>query len=66
MSEDVIELIITITDEEKKKLSNSFLTYEPFTLNRDDPYVTACIKELLDEFKGEVDHIKIRATLILT
>lgn len=60
-----VELTITIRDEEKRKLIKSFLIYEPFCLSENDPTVKACLKELLDEFKGEPDDVKLKATMIL-
>lgn len=63
--EMTIELTVTIRDEEKRKLSKDFLVYEPFTWREDDETITRCVKELIDEFKGEPDDIKIRATMVL-
>jgi len=60
-----IELTITIKDEEKRKLTKEFLVYEPVTFTETDPTIDKCLKELLEEFKGEPDDIKIRATMIL-
>lgn len=68
MKTDVIELTITIKDEERKKMSKSFLVYENLEkveLTREDTTIKKYLKELLDEFKGEVDTIKIRATMDL-
>jgi hypothetical protein len=60
-----IELTITISDEEKRKLTREFLVYEPVTLVENDPIIEKCVKEILEEFKGEPDDIKIRAVMIL-
>jgi hypothetical protein len=60
-----IELTITIRDEEKRRLSKSFLLYEAVTMSEEDPYISECLKELLAEFKGEPDDIKIKAEMIL-
>lgn len=59
------ELTITIRDEEKRKLTKEFLVYEPFNWKEDDETIQRCVKELLEEFKGEPDDIKVRATMIL-
>lgn len=60
-----VEICITIKDEEKKRFSNSFLVHEAITLSGDDPFIQQCVKECLQEFKGEPDEIKVRAVLIL-
>lgn len=60
-----IELIITIRDEENRKLSKPFLIYEPVTLVDNDPIIVKCLKELLEEFKGEPDDIKLKAIMVL-
>lgn len=61
----VVEISITIKDEEKKRLVKPFLIYEPITLTETDPIIQKCVQECLQEFKGEPDEIKIRAVLIL-
>ena len=60
-----IELTITIKDEEDRKLSKPFLIYEPVTLVEDDPIIQQCLKELLEEFKGRPDDVKLKATMVL-
>lgn len=60
-----IELVITIKDEEDRRLSKPFLIYEPVTLVDNDPIINKCLKELLEEFKGEPDDIKVKATMVL-
>lgn len=60
-----IELMVTIKDEEKRKLSREFLVYEQVTLSEDDPIIDKCVKEVLEEFKGEPDDIKIKAVMVL-
>jgi hypothetical protein len=59
------ELTITIRDEEKRKLTKEFLIHEAFQWKADDETINRCVKELLDEFKGEPDDIKVRATMLL-
>lgn len=61
----MIEVTVTIRDSEKKKLSKDFLIYEPFRWEKDDPLITKCVKELLEEFQGEADDIRVRAQMIL-
>lgn len=58
-----IELVVTLKDEERT-LKKEFLIYEPVTLVEDDPIIMQCIEEVLDEFKGEPDDIKVRALMV--
>jgi len=60
-----IELTISIKDEEKRKLTKEFLIYEPITLTPSDPIIDGCVKEMLSEFKGTPDDIRIKATMVL-
>lgn len=60
-----VELVITVKDEEKRRLTREFLVYEPVTLTHEDATIDKCVKEILEEFKGEPDDIKVKATLIL-
>ena len=60
-----VELVVTIRDEEKRRLTREFLVYEPITLTENDPIIEKCVKEAIDEFKGVPDDIKIKATMIL-
>lgn len=60
-----VELVITIKDEEGRKLSKPFLIYEPVTLVDNDSIIQACLKELLEEFKGVADDVKLKATMVL-
>ena len=59
-----IELRITIKDEERK-LTKDFNIYERVTLTEHDPIIAQCIKEVKDEFKGEPDDIRVKATMVL-
>lgn len=61
----VTELVVTIRDAEKRKLTKEFLLYQPFQWEENDPVINQCVKELLEEFKGEADDIKIKATMVL-
>lgn len=58
-------MVVTIRDEEKRKLTKEFLIYEPFQWDKNDPTICQCVKELLDEFKGTAEDIIIKATMIL-
>ena len=59
------ELNITIRDSERK-LQKDFLIYESFTFVDTDPIITKCIKEVVDEFKGEPDDIRIKAKMVIS
>lgn len=59
------ELKITLKDEEKKVLSDTYILYEPFTMCEDDPTIQECLKKLLSEFKSVPEDIIIKATMVL-
>ena len=60
-----VELVITVRDEEKKRLTQEFVLYERFEFIDTDPTINKCVKELLEEFKGTPDVIKVTATMIM-
>lgn len=60
-----VELTITVKDAEGKKLTKPFLIYEKFSLDTHDPIVDKCVTEVIEEFKGEADEVKIRATMVM-
>jgi len=60
-----VELTVTIKDEEGKRLSSPFNIYETFSMSADDPTIMRYVKEIRDEFKGEVDTIQIKAMMVL-
>lgn len=60
-----LELTITVKDEEKRKLTREFLVYEPVTFVESDPVINKCVKEILAEFKGEPEDIKVKAMMVL-
>ncbi len=60
----VVELTVTIKDEERK-LTKDFIIYEPITLEETDPIISQCIRDVREEFRGEPDNIKIKAMMIL-
>ena len=59
------ELTFTIKDEEKKRLTKTFLVYESFELHEHDPVIQKHLTELLNEFKGVVDTVKLKVTMVL-
>jgi Mrp family chromosome partitioning ATPase len=65
MSQPVTELTVYVANDERKKHSKAFLVYEQFSMNPNDPIIKDAVKELLDEFKGDIDSIKIKATMVL-
>lgn len=55
--------VVTITvKNEEKRLSKSFLSYDPYQVTDTDPYLNSCIKETVDEFKDEPEKVKIKIT----
>ena len=58
-----IELSVIIKDEERT-LKKDFLIYEPVTLIECDPIIQKCVKEVIEEFKGEPEDIKLRAMMV--
>jgi hypothetical protein len=58
-----VELSIIIKDEERT-LKKDFLIYEPITLIESDPIIQKCVKEVMEEFKGEPEDIKLRAMMV--
>ena len=61
----VIELVISIRDAEKKRLTKHFLVYEPFTLDTHDPIVDKYLTECINEFNGEPDEVKLKAIMVM-
>lgn len=59
-----IELTVTIKDAERK-LTKDFNIYEMVTFIDTDPIIERCVKEVIDEFKGEPEDIKIKAIMVL-
>jgi hypothetical protein len=52
------EISVTIKDDEKR-LTKKFLQYEVFTVSEDEPIITQCINETLENFDGTPDSIKV-------
>lgn len=60
-----VEITISVKDEEGKTLKRPFLVYENTTLSPSDPEINRCVQELLKEFQGEPDEIKVRYLMVL-
>ncbi len=60
-----VELTVSIKDAEGKTMKKPFLIYEDIQMKAEDPIIDACVKELLEEFKGEVEDIKVRAQIVV-
>lgn len=56
------EISVTVKDSEKR-LNKKFMQYDSFTVDPDDPIIQACIKEVLDNFDGDPDSVKISITM---
>ena len=61
----VSELTVTIKDEEKR-LQKTFLIYESYTTDENDPTVKECVEEVLANFDGEPSNISVRINLEMT
>jgi len=59
-----IELNIMVKDSDKK-LTKNFLIYEPVTMDVHDPNIDRCLHEVLEEFNGTPEDVKVRATMVL-
>lgn len=59
-----IHLTVNVKDD-SKLLKKDFLIYESIFLDEEDPIINKCVKETLDEFKGEPEDIKVKALMIL-
>lgn len=59
-----VELRIMVKDEERK-LTKDFNIYDRVTLSDSDPVISRCLKETLEEFKGEPEDIQVKATMVL-
>ena len=60
----MIELNITIKDSDGRKLSRDFLVYESFTIDENDPIIQSYLNEVLEEFQGEPEDVRVRAQAI--
>jgi len=60
-----IELNIMVKDSDKKLIKN-FLIYEPITMDTHDPHIDRCLSEVLAEFNGTPEDVKIKATMVLS
>jgi len=62
----VVELTISLRDEEKRSLSRKYLVYETVTMDTHDPIIDSHLTELIKEFNGEVSDVKIRALMVVS
>lgn len=58
----VSEITVIIKDSEKT-LSNKFLQYSDYSISSEDPIVKACIDEIVKQFQGNPETIKIRINM---
>lgn len=59
------EIQVKVKDDEKT-LRKDFVIYDPVMVSSDDPVVAACIKDVLDNFKGEPTDISVKFLLEVT
>jgi hypothetical protein len=58
------EIVVKIKGEEKN-LKQKFLIYEDFTLSENDPIIADCVRTVRNEFKGEIEGIRVSALLVI-
>jgi adenine/guanine phosphoribosyltransferase-like PRPP-binding protein len=56
------ELSVTIKDDEKR-LNKKFTIYDTYQVDEDDPTIKQCINEVLENFDGTPDSVKVIITL---
>jgi hypothetical protein len=57
-----VEINISVKDADRK-LTKNFLIYEPVTMDIHDPHIDRCLTDVLNEFKGTPDDVKIKAIM---
>jgi hypothetical protein len=60
----VAQLSVTVKDDHRR-LKKDFLIYDAFEMSETDDTIQKCLKETLDEFKGEAEDIKINTVMVL-
>lgn len=61
----VIELTITLKDEERN-YKQKFLIYDSVTLGDEyDPILKECVDEAIQNFQGEAEDIVVRAMMVI-
>ena len=58
------ELTVIIKDDEKT-LRKKFPIYESFACTEHDPTIKNCIDEVMTNFNGEPDHIKVNILMVI-
>ncbi len=59
-----VELTFTLKDVDKK-LTKDFIIYEIISMVDDDPIIMECLKNVMADFKGTPDDIKVKAIMVL-
>jgi len=59
------EISVTIKDDEKR-LNKKFTSYEEYVIEENDSVIKSCIEEVLANFNGKPDSIKVNITLDMT
>lgn len=52
------EISVTVKDDEKS-LNKKFMQYDVFTVDSEDPIIKMCVNEVLQNFDGEPDSVKV-------
>jgi hypothetical protein len=56
------ELTVILKDSERT-YRQKFLMYNPYTMTYDDPQILQCINDAKQNFQGEPEDIRIRASM---
>jgi len=56
------ELTVILKDSERT-YRQKFLMYNPYTMTYDDPQIIQCINDAKQNFQGEPEDIRIRASM---
>jgi hypothetical protein len=62
----MVELTITMKDDEKRRLSRTFLVYEEFVMTDLDPLILGYIEEVKKEFKGVPTDVKVKTLMVVS
>ncbi len=61
---EVKEVTVKIKGEEKN-LKQKFLIYDDFAMSEHDPIIDECIRTVRNEFKGEIEGIRVSVLLVV-
>jgi hypothetical protein len=62
--DEVKEVTVKIKGEEKN-LKQKFLIYDDFAISENDPIISECIRTVRNEFKGEIESVRVSVLLVV-